>query len=93
MRSLHEPIIARKAGIAASKGICYHVIPVILRILQVMKNKDSVICVDILQQLGGHVDPPRRARCIDCSTRIVRIVDDYPSTEIIPYLKAHSFAF
>ena len=39
--------------------------------LHVFKNKESVIRVDILQQLGGHVDPPRRASCIDCNTRIV----------------------
>ena len=58
------------------------------KFLQVLKNEESVIRVDIMQQLGGHVDPPRRARYVDCNTRIVRIVDDYPNRELIPYLRA-----
>ena len=63
--------------------------------LRVLRNEESVIRVDILQQLGGHVDPPRRARYIDCKVHIVRIVDDYPNRELIPYLRviAHNIAF
>ena len=99
MRSFHEPIIAWKAGIVDSKGICHHGImaswPSFWKFLRVLKNEESVIRVDILQQLGGHVDPPRRARYIDCNARIVRIVDDYPNRELIPYLRAiaHNLTF
>ena len=46
------------------------------KFLRVLKNEESSIRVDILQQLGGQVDPPRRARYIDCNSDIVRIVDD-----------------
>ena len=46
------------------------------KFLRVLKDEESSIRVDILQQLGGHVDPPRRARYIDCNSDIVRIVDD-----------------
>ena len=69
--------------------------PSFWKFLRVLKNEESVIRVDILQQLGGHVDPPRRARYIDCNARIVRIVDDYPNRELIPYLRAiaHNLAF
>ena len=47
-----------------------------LKFLRVLKNEESSIRVDILKQLGGHIDPPRRARYIDCNSGIVRIADD-----------------
>ena len=62
---------------------CY---PSFWKLLRVLKNEESISRVDILQQLGGDVDPPRRARYIDCNDRIIRIVDDYPNRELIPYL-------
>ena len=55
---------------------------------RVLKNEESFIRVNILKQLGGQIDPPRRARYTDCNAYIVRIVDDHPSKELIPYLKA-----
>ena len=59
------------------------------KFLRVLKNEESVIRVDILQQLGGHVDSPRRARYINCNARIVRIVDDYPN-RTNPISQGHS---
>ena len=69
--------------------------PSFWKFLRDLKNEESVIHVDILQQLGGHVNPSRRARFIDCNARIARIIDDYPNRELIPYLRAiaHNLAF
>ena len=53
--------------------------PSFWKFFRVLKNEVSVIRFDIQQQLGGHVDPPRKARYIDYKARIVIIVDDYPN--------------
>ena len=45
-----------------------------LEVLRVLKNEESVIHVDILLQLDDHVNPPQRARYIDCNACIVRVV-------------------
>ena len=66
MRSFHDPIIAWKDSIIMPSQF--------LEVLRVLKNEELVIRVDILQQLDDHVDPPQRARYIDCNARIVRIV-------------------
>lgn len=39
------------------------------KFLHVLKGGGSVISVNILQQFGSHIDPPRRARYVDCKTQ------------------------
>ena len=44
-----------------------------------LKREEPIIRVQILHCLGGHAPPPQRRRDVDSSTRILRIVDDYPN--------------
>ena len=44
-------------------------------------REKSLIRVQILNFLEGHVPPPQRRRYADSSARILRIVDDYPNRE------------
>ena len=58
------------------------------RFLEMLKKEETVVRVNIIQHLGGHPAPPRRARYVDSNIRILRIVDDYANRETIPYLRA-----
>ena len=51
-----------------------------------LRNDESVIRDDILQQSSSYVDLLQRARYVDCNARIVRIVDDYLNRELITEL-------
>ena len=51
-----------------------------------LKKEETIARVGILQNEGGHETPPQR-RYIDCTQRILRIVDDFPNHQIIGYLR------
>ena len=60
--------------------------PSFSKLLQMLRNEESVIRDDILQQSSSYVDLLQRARYVDCNARIVRIVDDYLNRELITEL-------
>ena len=65
------------------------------KFLGILQKEESIIRVSILQHLGGHPPPPQRRRYVDCNTRILRIVDNFPNHQTVDYLRriAHNLGF
>ena len=60
--------------------------PTIYRFLDVLKPKESMARVTLLQALGGHPPFPVRRRYADCNERILKIVDNFPNMAPVRYL-------
>lgn len=69
--------------------------PVFWKFLQMLQNEESLIRVDIIQNLVGHPPAPQRRRYLDCNRRILAIVDDYANQNRMRYLRfiAHNLSF
>ena len=49
--------------------------------MEILKKENSLNRVEIAQAEAGHPPPAQRRRYVDCSERILTIVDDYIKTE------------
>ena len=69
--------------------------PIFWKFLDIMRNEESLIRVDIIQNLAGHPPPAQRRRYLDCKRRILSIVDNFPNRERLEYLRAiaHNLQF
>ena len=77
------------------QGLCMSYHPAFWKFIELLKQEQSVNCVELLQALGGHPPPAHRRRYADCNERILAIVDDYPNRESLRYLRsiAHNLGF
>ena len=67
--------------------------PTFWKFLDVLKKEQNITRVEIFQAVGGHPPPAQRRRYLDCNSRILAIVDDYPNRAVIQYLRSISYNF
>lgn len=69
--------------------------PTIWKFIDLLKEEENFVRVEIVQQLVGHAPQAQRRRYRDCNQRILTIVEDYQNRDRIQYLRAiaHNIAF
>ena len=55
--------------------------------MEILKKENSLNRVEIAQAEAGHPPSAQRRRCVDCSERILTIVDDYQNRDDLQYLR------
>ena len=67
--------------------------PTFWKFLDVLKKEQDIARVEIFQAVGGHPPPAQQRRYLDCNSRILAIVGDYPNRGVIQYLRGISYNF
>ena len=69
--------------------------PTLWKFLDLLKEEENLVRVEIVQQLVGHAPRAQRRRYRDCNQRILTIVEDNPNRDRLQYLRAiaHNNAF
>ena len=65
MKDSQEEIMELKAGIEISKGISHLAILFFKKYLEVLQHEESLIKVQVIQSLAGHLQKPQRRRYLD----------------------------
>ena len=73
--------------------MCYY--PTFWKFINLLKKKQTLNKVNMLQAEARHPPPAQRRRYANCNQPIIAIVDDYPSRFNMRYLRgtAHNLGF